>query len=231
MKKIRYLNFSMDFPIRPYEVSKLRGAMLNAMEDAPDLFHQHTDTGVIYRYPLIQYKVIRGKPTIVCLEDGADIIHHFFQNRKKPLKINGKSYQPEIEKIYLKYHLLQVWDRDLYFAINNWLPFNQENHKEYLELTSLVERTEFLERILRNHIVQFAHELEWDIEREIKVRIRKVYPPKSVTYKGMHYESYKLDFYTNVSLPDYVGLGKAASTGFGVVWGKRDADRTVSYGN
>src|SRR5690606_35111798 len=101
----------------------------------------------------------------------------------------------------------------LYYGINHWLPFNQENHKEYLSLNSLVHRTEFMEKILRNNIVQFAHELEWDIENQIQVKIREVYPPKSVTYKGMHYKSYKVDFFTNVSLPDYIGLGKAVSTG------------------
>jgi len=36
----------------------------------------------------------------------------------------------------------------------------------------------------------------------------------------MHYKSYKIDFYTNVSLPNHIGLGKAASTGFGVVYRK-----------
>lgn len=221
MKKIRYLHFSMDFPLKPYDVHRFRGAVIQAMEEAPDHFHQHSDTGVIYRYPLIQYKVIRERPTIICLEEGADVIHHFFQNRNAPLRIGNKTYAADIDQIYLKKHLLQIWQEPMYYGLNNWLPFNPENHQQYMSLNGMVERTQFMERILRNNIVQFAHELNWDIEKEIKVQIRQIYPPKSVTYKKMHYKSYKLDFYTNVSLPDYIGLGKAASTGFGVVYGKR----------
>ncbi len=225
MKKIRYLHFSMDFPLKPYEVHRFRGAIINAMEEAPDHFHQHASNGaVIYRYPLIQYKVLKHRPTIVCLEDGADEIHHFFQNRKEPLRIGAKEYIPDIARIYLRHHLLQVWQEPMFYGINHWLPFNPENHKTYQSLNGLVERTQFMERILRNNIVQFAHELGWDIKKEIKVQIKKIYAPKSVTYKGMHYKSYKLDFYTNVSLPDYIGLGKAASTGFGVVFRKRRRD-------
>src|SRR5690625_6435384 len=83
-----------------------------------------------------------------------------------------------------------------------------------------------MERLLRNNIVHFAYGLGWGIEKEIEVKISRIYPPKSVTYKGMHYKSYKIDFYTNVSLPNHIGLGKAASTGFGVVYRKRDRKST-----
>lgn len=212
----------MDFPLEPYEVHRFRGAVLHAMGgESPDLFHQHSENGVIYRYPLIQYKVLSKRPTIVCLEEGADVIHHFFQNKTKPLRIGDKTFEPDIDRIFLKQHLLQVWQDPLYYGINHWLPFNPENHKEYLSLSGLVERTQFMERLLRNNIVHFAHSMGWDVEKEIEVMIRKIYPPKSVTYKGMHYKSYKIDFYANVSLPNHIGLGKAASTGFGVVYRKR----------
>lgn len=224
MKKIRYLHFAMNFNLEPYEVHQFRGAVIGAMRDAPDHFHQHrkSDGGFIYRYPLIQYKIINRKPTIVCLEDGADTIHHFFSNTKKPLRIKGEIYDPDIDRIFLNYHLLQVWNQPLPFTINNWLPFNQENHKEYLSLDSQNERTAYMERILRAQIVHFMEEMGNPPDKEVIVFIRKTFTPKSVTYKGMHYKSYRIDFDTNVSLPQYIGLGKAASSGFGVVQRKRE---------
>lgn len=217
MKRIRYMSFTMDFPLQPYEVGKFRGAVINAMDDAPDLFHQHKESGVIYRYPLIQYKIINRRPTIICLEEGVDTIHHFFQNRKETLKIGHQEYVTDISKMNLKSHLLQVWDRQFSYTINNWLPLNADNYPQFKALDTVVEKTQFLEKILRNNIVQLAIELDWDVASEIVVAFRKVYPAKSVTYKEMHYKSYKVDFYTNVTLPNYIGLGKASSTGFGVV--------------
>jgi hypothetical protein len=35
-------------------------------------------------------------------------------------------------------------------------------------------------------------------------------------------QAFDVEFKTNVSLPDYIGLGKGASTGFGVVVKKRE---------
>lgn len=59
----------MDFPLRPYEVSQFRGAMLNAIEDAPDLFHKHSVTGVIYRYPNNSIKLSEGNMRVCAIEN------------------------------------------------------------------------------------------------------------------------------------------------------------------
>ena len=69
MKKIRYLNFRMDFPVRPFELSQFRGAMLNGMEDAPDLFHKHSETGVIYRYPNKSIKLSERNIRLCAIEN------------------------------------------------------------------------------------------------------------------------------------------------------------------
>ncbi|MDR2804596.1 MAG: hypothetical protein LBB85_02990, partial [Dysgonamonadaceae bacterium] len=42
------------------EISKFRGAVINMLTSNNVLFHNHTDDGLRYAYPLIQYKRIRG---------------------------------------------------------------------------------------------------------------------------------------------------------------------------
>lgn len=59
MKKIRFLNFQMDF-LQPYEVLCFRGAMLHAIDEAPDLFHQHSTTGEIFKLFFTQHKEVSG---------------------------------------------------------------------------------------------------------------------------------------------------------------------------
>ncbi len=52
--------------------SKLRGfAKKYSFEE---LMHNHGEKGPIYRYPLVQYKVIDGIPTLVGLGEGANLI-------------------------------------------------------------------------------------------------------------------------------------------------------------
>lgn len=41
--------------------------------------------------------------------------------------------------------------------------------------------------------------------------------PYQVTNKGVKLMAFDAEFKTNMSLPDYVGIGKNASIGFGVV--------------
>ena len=56
--KTSYLQLVFDTPLQSYEIPKFRAAVIEKTKRQSDLFHNHTeDAGVIYRYPLIQYKI------------------------------------------------------------------------------------------------------------------------------------------------------------------------------
>jgi hypothetical protein len=53
--------------------SKLRGFFAKKYS-CEELMHNHGENGHIYRYPLVQYKVIDGIPTLIGLGQGSNLI-------------------------------------------------------------------------------------------------------------------------------------------------------------
>ena len=80
--KIPYLIVRFENELAPYEVPAFRGAILAQVPKKLVLFHNHTDDGFRYHYPLIQYKRIKGRAAIVCVGEGTNEIEHFFLNEQ-----------------------------------------------------------------------------------------------------------------------------------------------------
>ena len=76
---VRTLVITFDTPIRHQEIPLFRGSILKSLGNQADILcHNHTGEGSLrYSYPLIQYKQIRGKAALVCVEEGVDIIGQF----------------------------------------------------------------------------------------------------------------------------------------------------------
>src|SRR5699024_1525470 len=140
----------------------------------------------------IQYKSISGKASLICLEEGADKVQQFFQEGDEVIKIKDREWKVQVSNIKVKRHLLQVWKEYFYYGLINWIPLNQERHQDYSQLSSNIDRQEYLEDLLKSQIKGFLTEMGFESEREIRLRIREVYPSKGVHYKNMYYDSFKV---------------------------------------
>ena len=221
MIKLRVLDITFENPIEAWEVPAFRGGVVQTAGKENTLFHNHLGKDYRFSYPLIQYKRIRKKPHLVCIEEGVDEVHHFFENKQEGLMLGKRQYELRVEQIRLNRFTMQVWDKSFNYFLQDWLPFNQENYKAFKELASELEQMEFLERILKGNILSFAKGIGWQVDKEIKVRIGEILRVNIITVKGVKREAYTLRFSTNVFIPNHIGLGKNASLGFGVVWEER----------
>lgn len=221
MPKLRYLRVQFSQAIFPYDIPKFRAAVIEKTERISSLFHNHVgDKQVLYRYPLIQYKVAHRKASIVCLSEGADDIYHLLQHRDLDLRI-GNQIQPfAVEDLQLHYHQVQAWQHQFHYSLLNWMALNQKHHQRFKALEGDDQaQIELLTSILRGNILAFAKGINWWVEEEIKVKITEI---KAMHTRPIH-KNYKdsltfdLNFKTNVSLPDFIGLGKRVSIGFGIV--------------
>lgn len=217
MKKVRVLDISFENEIAVYEVPAFRGAIIETAGKENTLFHNHLGKDYRFSYPLIQYKRIRKKPHLVCIEDGVDEVHHFFENKQEGLMLGDRPYELKVDSIRLNRFTMQVWDKSFNYFIQDWLPFNQDNYKKYKEMTSELEQFEFLENILKGNILSFAKGIGWSVDKEIKVRIGEIIRTNIISVKGVKREAYTLIFSTNVFLPNHIGLGRNASLGYGVL--------------
>ena len=79
------------------------------------------------------------------------------------------------------------------------------------------EQKEMLERILTANMLAFAKGIGWQVPGRVVAEVPD--PPllKTRQFKGVDIDVFDLDLHTNMDLPEAVGLGKAASIGYGVL--------------
>jgi len=218
MKKVKTLLAVFDNQMELGEVPAFRGAIIEKVGRDNLLFHNHKgENELLYQYPLIQYKVIRGRPAVFCVGDGVDSIHKLFSQRNWDLKLNGEKYEMKIDRLNMNNFTLNVWEKSFNYQIANWLALNAENYKIYKNTKPLSEKIQLLERLLTGNILSFARGIEWQIEKTIVVRITDITKEKILKYKNVPLQAFDIKFSTNVFLPDYIGLGKSVSHGFGTV--------------
>ena len=205
-------------PIYRDEIPAFRGAIVNALQDkGADLFHNHKEEGLVYRYPLIQYKRIHQKAAIVCIGEGTEAIGQFFSACDFVVNIGDRRLELEVESIKPNKVLVQVWDSIFSYTIRKWLPFNKENYEQYTKLESLAEKYAMLERLLIGNILSFGKGVGIQFDKQVDCKITAVSEPMSIMHKGVKLMGFDVAFKSNVSLPDYIGLGKGVSVGNGMV--------------
>lgn len=200
------------------EIPYFRGAIINAVgKDDSLLFHNHEGEKVRYAYPLIQYKRIGGKAAIVCVGGGTEEIGKFFAACAMEVQFGKRPVKLEVESVKADKTLVQVWDDMFTYRIHKWLPLNQEHYEVFQEKESLAEKYAFLESILTGNILSFGKGVGVTFDKQIVCKITEMLDQRLLTYKGVKMMSFDVEFKSNVSLPDFVGLGKGVSLGMGTV--------------
>lgn len=103
------------------------------------------------------------------------------------------------------------------YRISRWMPLNGDNYRAYQQADSLAGRISMLEGILVGNILSFAKGVGVFIEHPVTCSILQLEPSGLARYKDVELMTFSATFRCNVSLPEYIGLGKAASTGHGTV--------------
>jgi hypothetical protein len=222
MLPIRLLQIAFVNQFDAWKLPALRGAIAQKVGYEHDLFHNHDRErgGYHYRYPLIQYKLDRSQPLLVCLNEGVEALHHYFSQPDWSLDIHGEQLPMRIARLDMRQHHLAVRDSLQRYHLRHWLPLNSENFRTYSALPNLLERVALLEQILRNQLVAFAREMSGaPPEQAITARIREIKSESWVSFKGIKVRAFSLEFSSNLSLPSLIGLGKGCSMGWGMLKG------------
>lgn len=222
-KKIKHLLIRFDNEIKGEDVPLFRAAISEEVGSEHILFHNHHagENKFRYAYPLIQYKLINKKIHILCLQQGVEEIHAFFAKNKQKLRIGNQMIEFNIENISIHEFIIQVWDKYFNYTMIRWLALNNENYEKYEKLESEIDKYQFLENILTANILAFAKGMGIQIEKEIKTQILSIDKEYFTEFKGLQKKAFSVSFRTNVFLPNYIGLGKSSSLGYGVIKEKK----------
>jgi hypothetical protein len=222
-KYIRTLTILFDTDIRFKEIPLFRGAVLKVLGDKVNLlYHNHTSNDTFrYSYPLIQYKCIHGKAAIVCIDEAVDLIGQLLTKTDGHLMIGEREVTCQTNRIQPARKLLQTWEEPFRYHISHWLPLNARNYQLYKSTENVVERVTLLESILKGNLLSMLKGLDIHLEQELMVRFAKLSDSYLLYNKGIGMTAFDADFVCNLTIPNYVGIGKNASIGFGVVCQER----------
>ncbi len=225
MNKTRYLQILFDKPFQAYNIPKLRGAIIEKTQRESNLFHNHLDDhSYVYRYPLIQYKIKDRKPCLICLREATEDIHYLLREKDYKFNIGAEIYDMEIEEVLLRYEHIQTWDRNFKYNILHYMALNQDNYAKYKKMSSRVHKLTFLQELLQKHLEIFAKAMDAHLPFPVSCEILEIKEEKFIEYKEIFHLCFSLNFLTNLHLPDYIGIGKGTSIGFGKI-------KKLSYNN
>ena len=193
---------------------ELRGFFATKFNEYTEL-HQHNADKFIYRYPVVQYKMIDNVPTVIGINEGAEVLKQIFDEYRE-IRLGENTYQIVERGISLKDEKFGISDKiHSYEFVTPWLALNQENYRKFYSLKGKSERDEFVRKILIGNIISMSKSLNYDVPGTIKcdtnVRFRKdrLKDVSLMVFTGI--------FHANFIIPDYLGIGKSVSRGFGAV--------------
>lgn len=204
-----------DIQLQTRDAHKLRGYFGNLFKEHSPLLHNHYDDGSArYAYPLVQYKVIDKTPVLLGLQEGAELLVSLFLQIRE-IDIEGQQFPVLAKNIQQKQCELTVNEQLFNYSFKTlWMALNQENFKKYQRLDE-AEKATFLNRQLQNNILSFYKGLSFRTNERIMVITRL--EEKQTLFKNQLMLAFSGQFTSNAYLPEWAGIGKAVSRGFGTV--------------
>lgn len=196
---------------------KLRGYFAGLFGGESDLFHNHTNDGRFrYRYPRIQYKVVNGQPMLLGIAEGASLLSERFL-RIKTLQIDDQHYTLEEKNLDSSAFETGVRSEWFYYQfISPWLGLNQQNYRRFKKLDQAAAQQDLESRILPGQILRFFTGVGHFEPERVKTNILAIHTV-TVQLKNQPMLGFRGRFRSNALLPDYIGLGKSVSRGFGTI--------------
>lgn len=193
---------------------ELRGFFATKFTEFTEL-HQHNADKFIYRYPVVQYKMIGTVPTVIGINEGADVLKQIFDEYQE-IRLGANTYQIVERGISLKDEEFGLTDKIYsYEFVTPWLALNQENYRKFYTLKGKTERDEFLRQILTGNILSMAKSFGYDVPGPIKCDAQMHF--RKDRLKDVSVMVFTGRFQANFLIPDLLGVGKSVSRGFGAI--------------
>ncbi len=206
--------------LRPSQIHKFRGFVGNIFKEH-DLIHNHDDQGKpIYRYPLIQFKLVGGTPAVIAVTE-------------KAVAVFSKIFM-KLDKIVIEDNVIPIFEKDLqieeaefgysdeifmYEFVSPWIGLNQNNFRSYCDAdrSDQAEKNQILKKVIIGNILSMSKYLDYRLSKDQKIKTDHKLKEKKVNLKGKTMTGFSGIFKTNFLIPDYLGIGKSVSRGFGAV--------------
>ena len=207
--------FFSDLDLKVRDTPKLRGAVASKFPGYSLLHHHVEKNRFIYQYPRIQYKIINDRPLIIGIEEGIDVLERIYgQLGELQLGACETELHSEVRIDVVDQLFGDCEDLVEYRFVTPWLALNQKNYQRFAR-GNKESNNELLKSILIGNILSLAKSLGYKIENRIYAKLRLT--SSRVNFKNKSMITFVGSFVVNFHIPDYLGLAKSVSRGFGTV--------------
>lgn len=211
----------IEFPeieLKTRDAHKLRGYFGELFKEHSPLLHNHYQDGSLrYRYPQIQYKVINKTPQLIGIDEGADLLTQLFLKIKE-VNIDGKTHTIQSKNITQQEKEIGFSNALHEYQFKTlWMGLNQQNYSKFIKFKTEPEKDAMLNAILTGHILGFFKTFGVLLNPEERIMVKHQLTQKTTNFKGQKMLAFTGSFICNARLPDFIGLGKSTSRGFGTI--------------
>lgn len=206
-----------DTEIAEREIPFLRGAVIQAAGRDNILLHNHVDEKLRYSYPMVQYKRLDGRAAIVCINTGLEAVHDIIALDLPQVRLGRRITALPAPTLELEETEVALTDEMHTYQATRYFPLNQDNHRRYNATDSIVERYRLVEQCIVGNILSFAKGIGVFFDGTVTVQLVAVSHTELHDFKDIKLRGFDLVFKTNVRMPSYIGLGKHASLGAGII--------------
>lgn len=196
------------------DANQIRGFFASKFNEN-DQLHNHNTDRFLYRYPLVQYKVLDSVPLIVGINEGAEILKGIF-DKFDTVTLPYKDFEITDRSMRIKKQDFGL-TKSIYFYefLTPWLAFNKENEEKFSETSNPEEQKEIFRKTLIGNLLSMSKAFRYTVPDTIKCDVDVVI--RSSKFKKMDFTSFTGGFIANFLIPDYIGIGKGVAKGFGTV--------------
>lgn len=209
------LRFKTEPPLAGHGNS-LRGYIANQLPQY-DILHNHKKDGsLLYLYPRVQYRVLEGEGYIVGIEEGVPLIQ-LLEHEIENITLKGIDYkiiQKQIISGNVQFGVTTSYIN--YLFIKPWLALNEQNYQDYMKSGTKDKKVKILNAILKGNILSLSKSLGYVVTEQIKIGSLNIKETECFL-KGTPMLGFLGTFSVNFEIPDYWGIGKSVSRGFGTV--------------
>ena len=139
-----------EIELQTRDAHKLRGYFGDLFKEHAPLLSNHFEDGSFrYRYPLVQYKVIRKTPMLIGINEGAELLTQLFL-KIDHLDIDGKQYPIHTKNISQQQERIGFSEELVEYKFNTlWMALNQENFKKFSSLKDQKEESKKVYSLLK----------------------------------------------------------------------------------
>jgi hypothetical protein len=182
------------------------------------MHNQNPDGSFVHQYPRVQFKVIDRTAVLMGVAEGSELLQRLWPNID-PTTLGGeRSSVLESEFETHEHEFEATTDSIEYRFVTPWLALNEKNFREYTGTRNQRLRKDELSRILVGNCLGLGKSLGIRLarERRIEADCRGLTSIKT-TLKGKGMIGFVGKFSLNLTIPEFLGLGKSAARGFGAV--------------